>query len=413
MSNNANANGGEFSMEVPQLTEEQFDAIFKAESKAAFGGDDSDAKKVAREIFAPDPKPTASATPVVTPTEEEAPLVTEPATDLAASVTDDGSTPNPEEVPAATEPTHEEATAWLAALDPAVKAQVDKLLAEKQQLEHKLKSDEGRVAAYQRHYDTARRDAEELRKRVANPQVSQPPANKPAATATTPSQPNVPKKIQEVMEADPVLGQILLDEHLEAQRTQAALKAEIDSLRNETLAPLKDRLEEMTLRQELDLLEGELPGAKQILSHDIWQEFKKYAPPALRYLAESSNRFEVATALHEYNTWINRPEVQQWAAQRYGAPDNNAATNSQTTASATTAQQPDPQKVAQALKVKQEAERKAASQPVGTTQVGRPATAKPNLDQILADPVLAKKFHDDQFEIELARVQGRKPNIKS
>jgi hypothetical protein len=406
-------NPNEFSMEVPQLTEEQFDAIFKAESKAAFGGDDSDAKKVAREIFAPDPKPAASATPVVTHAEEEAPRVTEPATDLAASVTDDGSTPNTEEVPAVTEPTHEEATAWLASLDPAVKAQVEKILEEKKNLEHRIKSDDGRVRQYQAHYKTQREKAEELEKRLQHiNQSTQPPANKPAATATSTSQPNVPKKIQEVMEADPVLGQILLDEHLEAQRTQIALRQEIEALRNEALAPLQDRMEKMTMRQELELLERELPGASEVLAHDIWQEFRKVAPPALRYLCDSNNRHEVATALHEYNTWINRPEVQQWAAQRYGAPDNNVATNSQTTASATTAQQPDPQKVAQAQKVKQEAERKAASQPVGTTQVGRPATAKPNLDQILADPALRQKFHDDQFEIELARVQGRKPNIK-
>jgi hypothetical protein len=429
----------EFSLEPPKLSADEFDKLYKAEMRAVSTGDNSESKKVGREFFAAESPPVAVAvatpnaemepanTPEPTTTTEASTTTTESVADTTTSATEGADSTSSTEAQLH-QPTMAEANAWLASLDPKVKAEVDKIIAEKASLEHRLKSDDGRVAQYQRHYETKRLEAEELKKRLHSVQQQNTPtprATHAASTSTTQSSDgSIPQEIKDVLDVDPVLGKVLLKQHEEGQRAQAALRAEIEALRENAFMPLQQQYEQIHLERELDLLEHEFRdatqgqvSAKEILAHDIWDEFKKVAPPSLRALAESSNREEVKTALYEYTRWISRPDVQQWANARYGAPEttshaaNATSTTTTTNTTATTATTPDPAKAAQAQKVKQEAERKSAATPVGSNTVGRPTTQRMTFDQIIAsnDPALLDRWHRQEFENESAKIEGRKP----
>lgn len=397
-------NNAVVSMAEPQLSQSDFDKLFEAEAKR-LAGDETAHKALAKEFESRVPeeevKEEVVADEATTVVETATQTETETSTETEASATDGGSTQTQEQ---------QDAVDWLASLDPGVKAHVEKVLAEKQALEHKIKSDEGRVAAYQRHYDTARQELEAVRKAAQpNPQ-SKPPQKDAAAQGQQQTQRVIPPEIQAILDTDEQLGKALLKTYEEAERTNRALREEIDSLKQTTINPLAERQQAIYLQQELDLLEREMPGAREVLAHDIWDDFKSVATPAVRSLAESTNRYEVATALQEYAAWIQRADVQAWAAKKYGA-----ATQQQQQQTATT-QQPqqqarpvtDPQQVAQAEKVKAAAERKTQATPVASNTVGRPAAKKLSFDEIMADPKLYSEWFAKQFEEETNKVYGRK-----
>jgi hypothetical protein len=389
----------QLSLETPQLTPQEFSRLFEEEEARVRGVEPPKVEPEPQEVVEEEPVVTEAATTEATTTTE-----TEPGADTTASATDGGSTPN-----------NEANDEWLAALDPNIKGQVEKILAEKKALEHKMKSDEGRVAAYQRHYDQQRREAEALRQQLGGkaPVTSKPPATTPAATpAVTSTQSNVPPEIQAIFDAgDETLARALLKNHQDAERTQAALQSKIEELERGVINPLQERYTRLHLERELDILETEMPGAKEVLAHDIWDDFKHYAPPYLRALAESADRDEVKTALQEYSLWIQRPEVQAFAAQKYGAPQQStqATASHQPATQSQTARPADPQAVAKAQKVRAEAERKTAASPVASNAVGRPSTKKLSIEEILADPKLTAEHFNKTFEEELDKVYGRKP----
>lgn len=393
------------SLGTPQLSPEDFDKLFEAEQKR-LGGDESAHKALGRGGY-PEPQALEQAAPEPVEAEEEATVVateetppTESSTETDTSATE-GADSTTTETTATTEQ-QENALAWLESLDPAVKAKVEEALAEKARLEHKLKSDEGRVAAYQRHYDQARQELEALKKGSR----TSPPAEKPAATAAKPKE--IPANIKAILDTDETLGKALLETHEELERRNDALEQKLRALEEQTINPLRETQERIYLQQELDLLEREMPGAKEVLGHDIWDDFKSVAPPWLKELAESSERKKVATALQEYQRWIADPAVQQWAASKYGVAEQKQEPKAETKPAA---RQPDPQAVAKAEAVKAAAERKAAASPVASTTVGRPATKKRTLDDIInsGDKAELDRWHRQEFENECARLEGRKP----
>lgn len=400
-----------FSMETPQLSQEDFDKLFEAESKK-LRGDETLHKQLGREGY-PEPKAVETQAQVQQEEQQEEVQTEEAAPPVEEQTETESATT--EEVEATTEGTDSqttEPTEWLAALDPKVKTEVEKLLAEKSKLEHKIKSDEGRVAAYQRHFETARQELEAVRKAAQSNQSKQPPQTAAAQQGQQQSnQKVIPPEIQAILDVDETLGKALLKTYEENERTKSALEQELRSLREEAINPLAERQEELYLQQELDLLEREMPGALDVLRHDIWQDFKSVAPSHILRLATSKDRKEVATALQEYSLWIARSDVQEWANKKYGAPQQQqpAKTVEQVQQPA---RQPDPQQVAQAQKVKAAAERKAQASPVASSTVGRPATKKLTFDDVLNDPVKLKEWHDRQFEEELAKIEGRKPKHK-
>jgi hypothetical protein len=395
-----------------KLDDTNFDAIYQAELKAA-RGDGSEAKKLVKELFtAPSPEPEKK---------EDAPPAVEDATNTESvaettqTATDGGDSTNTNsEATPTTEPeerfvTLKEASEWLKGLDPDARDKVNKLI------QQKYKSDEGRVAQYQHHFETANERAARLEQELQKyKQQNKPQATTAAATSTTSGTTTATKpirqKIEKVKEVDPELGSIFSELDEEHQRELNALREELNSV-----GTLREQLEDLRIERELELLEKDVPGAREILAHPIWDDFKANCPPALRRLAESSNRHEVATAIHEYGNWINHPQVQAWAAARYGAPDNNGANTTQqqqpnaTTATTTaTSHQPDPEQVAKAQKVKQEAERKSQTTPVNTAATGRPTARKPTEEEILADPVLRQKHFDEIFQAEYRKARGLK-----
>lgn len=395
-----------------QLDEASFDALFAAEAKAV-RGDNADAKKLAREIFKEEPAKEAPATTTISTESVTTEVTADAVPDTATSATDGAdSTSN------TNEPSVAEANAWLEALDPSVKTEVEKLIAEKAKLEHRVKSDEGRVAQYQRHYETQKRENQELLKRIqpqqntgTNPTVAAKTAT-PSNTSNTATK-EIPANIKAVLDADPEIGKIMLEQHEASERTRQELEARLNALQNEVIAPLHERYEDLRLHQELDLLEHEVQqatqgavSAKEILKHPIWDDFKSVAPPAIKALANSANRFEVQTAISEYLNWITDPRVEEWANKKYGAPDTGATNTTATTTNTATAT--DPAKAAQAQRVKQEAERKSASNPVGSNNVARPTNRKPTEDEILSNPELAAKHFDEVFAAEYKKARGLK-----
>jgi hypothetical protein len=388
-----------FSMQAPTLSEEAFDKIFEAENKRMMG-DATLHKELGRNGY-PEPVVVQTTIPEAQEQEPEVPVVEaepEPSQEVEAGATDGGSTP--QEAPATTEQ-QEDALAWLASLEPSVKARVEEALAEKAKLEHKLKSDEGRVAAYQRHYDQARQELEALKRGA---QQTKPPAQQPAANQQQKKE--VPAEIQAILETDETLGKALLRQWEEGQRREEALLSKIEAVEKETIQPLREQQQELYLRNELELLEQEMTGAKAVLAHDIWEDFKSVAPPWLKALAQSSKRQEVATALQEYQRWISDPEVAKWATAKYGAAETQQAEPKPQAQAA--ARQPDPQAVAKAEAAKATAERKSKASPVSPASAARTTAKELTFDEALKDPKLMEKWHQVQFEKELAKIEGRK-----
>ena len=204
------------------------------------------------------PEPAA---PVVEEGEEEATLLEE------EKVT-------PEEAEPA-QPVEED---WLSQIPETVRDKVQAEIEKRAALEHRVASDSGRVAAFQRKY-------EDLKRQMAQPQ-------RPVKVPETPA---TPEEWQQVLDHDPVL----------AKAIEARVRSEAEQLRKEfeqQVLPLNAREEQRYIEQELQLLDQAVPDWRDIRNSEMfigWLENE--CPPFMKEAAQSSkDHREVLAVLNQF-----------------------------------------------------------------------------------------------------------------
>lgn len=321
-----------------------------------------------------------------TPVENTDPA-SEPATEQPEAVE---TSPSPEDTtegePAPTQETSETED-WLNSLDPKIRENVQKLIEDREKLEHQYKATNGRVAAYQRRYEEQRKLAvqqEELIKKLKSSTAQMPQGNQPTAA---PKPTNTPLSIDD----DPDLKDIAAtDEQLARTilKREQLLRQEIDRLQNtieERLSPLQQRFEEASINSEMDRLLSVVPNAVEVFNSKEWDDWVSTQPSAIKAIALSDKADEALRALELYAA-----DMQRWYPQQPQAPQQGQPV----------ASNPDPR----ASKVQQERERKLQAQPVGSASVRPPQKAEPTLEEIMNDPELLEKHQQMLYKKELERM---------
>lgn len=306
----------------------------------------------------------------------------------AADTTSPSGTESPEATTEGEPAPNQETSAtedWLTSLDPKIRERVVQELEQKQKLEHRIKSDEGRIAAFQRRYEEQRKLAvqrEELIKKLqsstALPQGQSPAAPKQQSPSLTIDD---DPDLKQIAETDEQLARTML-------RREQLLRQELDQLRNmveDRITPLQQRYEEVQINTEMDKLLGVVPNAIEVFNSREWDEWVSLKSERVKALALSDKADDALEALRLYAA-----DMQQW----YGNTQQPS--------------QPAPQQPAQvdprAGKVQQERERKLQAQPVGSAAVRPPQKANPTMEEILADPELLEKHQQDLYRKELERM---------
>jgi hypothetical protein len=304
----------------------------------------------------------------------------------AADTTSPSGTESPEATTEGEPAPNEEKTEtdnWLESLDPKVRENVEKLLEEKQKLEHQYKSREGREAAYQRRYEEQRKLAvqqEELIKKLKTSSTALPQGQSPAAPKQqTPLTIDDDPDLKQIAETDEQLARTML-------RREQQLRQELDQLRNmvdERLAPIQQRYEEVQTNVEMEKLLQKVPNAEEVFRSREWDKWVSLKSERVQALALSDKADDALEALRLYAA-----DMQAW----YG--------NTQQPTQPVQPAQVDPR----AGKVQQERERKLQAQPVGSAAVRPPQKANPTMEEILADPELLEKHQEMLYKKELERM---------
>jgi len=228
-----------------------------------------------------------------------------------------------------------------------IKSQVEDLAtkAKKAQiLEQQRRSDDGRVAAYQRHYESERRKRQELELQLAN--TSRPVVNPPNRTSVPVSSSLTSQQLnqnylesaefKELREADPRLAKAIEDR---IQQREQALLEQVDRLIQERVQPAHQQLQELYQQQEIEsqnqhlsVLDQEAPNWREIVyQHDPntgqpvidprtgkqvfsmhWQAFMGSLPENLRRAVIDANTAEEGlVSLQMYENWRTHPS-QPW-----------------------------------------------------------------------------------------------------
>jgi hypothetical protein len=301
----------------------------------------------------------------------------------------------PEEVAKEGDPAPEETKTdqqnWYESLPPEVKAEVEKLINHTKQLEHRIKADNGRVAAYQRRYHELQKEAvqkEEMLKRLqSQTTVNQPQGNKtPAAPQNTASLSiDDDPDLKAIAETDEQLARAIL-------KREQLLRQEIESLKKSVFSefePLKRESHNAQIQSELSRLQQMIPNAIEIFNYvdpetkvNVWDDWVMRQPPAVKTLASSDNADDVARALELYGLDMQRIYgTQQEPPQQVQAPVNTQKTQ----------------------QVQQERERKLQAQPVGSASVRPPQNAKPTYEELMSDPEKLLKFQDEIMREEMKK----------
>lgn len=263
-----------------ELTEDQLFAQIQETMKS---GTEADLNKVmesklAEPVEVVETQPESQSAPVAAATEEVKPAVAVVATPAVVPVED-----------------------WFADLPAEVQEKVKALKDEKDKLEHKVRSDEGRVPSLQR-------QVEELKRKVTTQRPEPQAAQVPNAKSNSNSK--LDEKIASIREIDPVLADTLA------------------SMRDELTAPIRDELITRTDRIENDLRRQEdeklwerennkllaaVPLAHEVFKHPQYQEWKKQQTEGLVSLAESIYADDVLIAFEKFTKdmqRINPPQAQ-------------------------------------------------------------------------------------------------------
>lgn len=164
------------------------------------------------------------------------------------------------------------------------------------QLEHRIKSDDGRVAAFQRR-------AKELEDKLAalnSDQSKVPPVAKPASTADEPSEVEVQQAMAELKRVDPALHKIMVAQ-------AAAHKRELDQLRSTIsteLAPVRQTMGSFEAEREKEKLVAAIPNVAEVVRSEQFQQYKEVAPRIVREWLNSKNAEDVIEGMKAYSLYL-------------------------------------------------------------------------------------------------------------
>jgi len=271
---------------------------------------------------------------------------------------------------------------WLDSLSPEVKGNIEKLLQQNQQLEHQYKSVNGRLAAYQRRYEDAQKEAVKYKQ-----QLTAPPQGQTAAASKNP--PNLSKieddpDLKQLAETDEQLARVILKQRQETALREDELRKKIESLESK-FNPMEKQFTRQAQYSELEKLKSYVPNAEEIFRHPAWDEWRNAQPLGVQALADSDYADDVARAIELYGQDMRR---------LYGEPSVRQGTQHHSTSV-------DPR----AEEVRKERERKLQAQPVGSpASVRPPQRSEPTLEEIASNPELLEKFQAKIMQDELKKM---------
>jgi hypothetical protein len=181
---------------------------------------------------------------------------------------------------------------------------VKRLEQERAQLEHRLKSDAGRVAALQRKVDDL------LRARAESPPESKPAAKEPSVAKT-----KFDEKLAKARELDPDLADLM-----EALREDAIEKANslVTDKVSQTEQILRQREEQEVFHREKARLLEMVPEADEVFKNPAWRQWKESQPPAILALASSLNADEMYLAMQKFASDMQRDYPELYPAPTQG-----------------------------------------------------------------------------------------------
>lgn len=219
------------------------------------------------------------------PIEEEVvgPVVNEPETKTPE---EEEGKETPPETPAAEDD-------WAAGLSDEVKAKVQALRDERSQLEHRVKSELGRLPHLQRKVD-------ELSRQLSAPRA-EPTKAEPAATKTSVTAGKFAEKLAEARAVDPALADLL-----EAMRDEIVtpLREELTNEVNQTKALFADKEQEQLWTSEKSKLLQMVPQADDVFKHPLYKEWKSTLPQNMYNLASSIYADDVVVALEQFSKYV-------------------------------------------------------------------------------------------------------------
>jgi hypothetical protein len=209
----------------------------------------------------------------------------EPATEVAEEVT-----PKQDE-----EAQPQEAAPTEEAEKPDPLAELESLRQRYAQLEHRVKSDEGRVSAFQR-------KAKELEDKLAalNSASQSKPADKPASVDDS-SEVEVLQAMKDLQRVDPALHKILVAQ-------EAARKRELEQLRSTIsteLAPVRQTVGSFEAEREKEKLITAIPNVTEVIRSEQFQQYKEVAPRIVREWLNSKNADDVIEGMKAYSLYLH------------------------------------------------------------------------------------------------------------
>jgi hypothetical protein len=246
--------------------------------------------------------------------------------------------------------------------DPATTiAKLQEELEQQRVLNHKLKSDAGRVPSLQR--KLAEVD-NKLREMAQKPN--------PSAAATREDKRVLSEKLAQIKEHDPLLADAVMELVNDAI---SGLRQEIEPKVTAVERATFDKELEETLDNEMTKLKEVVPNAIEVFQSPAWKEWKAELPANWLALAESMYADDVITALQRYSRdmYARHPELVK-------APAQVAATTTTTTATPTE----------ESERVKQQRQQKLTTKTPGTASVS--AKDSPSIDE---EALFAKVFKEE------------------
>lgn len=172
-------------------------------------------------------------------------------------------------------------------------------LEEARNVQHRLKSDAGRVPGLQRKLAELDKKLQEMAERSAATNENGDDASKDAFDN---------EHLAIIRETDPTLA-AAIEKSISAALV-AANKRSVEAARVVT-DTFRQEEEEAALKQEWDILVQEAPDAPEIFRSQEWDEWKQTITPSMRMLAESSVAEDVLIAIDRFNKTMGRTQVVQ------------------------------------------------------------------------------------------------------
>lgn len=262
-----------------------------------------------------------------------------------------------------------EEDSWLEEVPDTVRDKVKEHLDKLKAAEQRIRSDDGRVRAFQRKADELSLKLQQL-------------SNKPLQNTPAAELPSTPEEWQQVVDHDPVL----------AKAIEARVKAELQEFKKTSVDPLQqhntsreEREYLETVSRETELLERAIPDVRDIVESPMFQGWLEHeAPPSIKHTYHNSldHRDYIAVLNQFALTMVNTGRVQPNEPTTGGAPAPKQSVVA-------------PEK---AQEIAQQRARKLQQTPVGGRGVVAPTREDPNkqLTEEDAQALLTELFKNDK-----------------